>query len=97
MADKAQRLIEARRLPMAEWRQAHVQAWTELELGLPPAMCAAIGNDVKSGKVCFLFNEDVFQKEKSKVLNVFRFRVPHFSGATIINFQCFTGLVGNQR
>uniref|UniRef100_A0A915I8I1 SAM domain-containing protein n=1 Tax=Romanomermis culicivorax TaxID=13658 RepID=A0A915I8I1_ROMCU len=50
MAEKADKLVEARQMPIVRWRQAHVLAWLELELGMGQ-YAKIFAENVKSGRV----------------------------------------------
>lgn len=50
LVEKADQLLQARQIPMARWRQSHVVAWLELELGMY-AYSSKFVDNVKSGKV----------------------------------------------
>ncbi len=51
LAEKAERLLEARQSSLVRWKQAHLLAWAQLELGLPAHYCRALEENVKSGRV----------------------------------------------
>lgn len=50
LAEKADQLIQARKLPFARWRQSHILAWLELELGMGQ-YSKIFTENVKSGRV----------------------------------------------
>lgn len=57
LAEKADQLIQARKIPFARWRQSQIIAWLELELGMGQ-YSKIFSENVKSGRVLMSLSDN---------------------------------------